>query len=155
MTFKLTPTRISKAKSKRKEKYAVSGVLDYLSLLVRCRIPIHFWVNEENPGINGKSHPKRGRASDVLGIHKGRLLCFELKTEAEYHRIINNWDKWKSGLGGQGSTVQHYLDQIRFVETINQHGGLAIFAWDWRQVRDRLIQEGIDTTGMIYAGEPK
>lgn len=155
MTFKLTPSRVSKAKSTRKEKYGVLEVLNYLDLLVRQRIPIAYWVNEEHPGPGGRSHGRRKRASDILGIHKGRMLCFEMKTEKDYSLIINHWEQIKTNKGNQNEKYEHYRDQIEFIEMINAHGGLAMMAWDWKQVRDRLIQEGIDTTGMIYAGEGK
>lgn len=151
--FKLIAEKVSKAKSTRDEKYCVKDVLNYLDLLVRQRIPIAYWVNEEHPGPGNRSHPRRKRGSDIQGIYKGRSLCFEVKTEAEYHRIINNWDSYKANKGIQGERLEHFRDQIEYVEMINAHGGLAMFCWDWKQVRDRLIQEGIDTTGMIYAGQ--
>jgi hypothetical protein len=151
--FKLTPDKVSKAKSTRKEKYGVREVLNYLDLLVRQRVPIAYWVNEEFPGPYNRSHPRRKRASDIIGIFKGRLLCFEMKTEKDYHLIINHWEQIKINKGQQNEKYEHYRDQIEFIELVNLHGGLAMMAFDWRQVRDRLVQEGIDTTNMIIAGD--
>jgi hypothetical protein len=140
-------------KSTRVEKDEVRDTINYLDLLIRMRIPIAWWINEEHPGPGNRSHPRRKRGSDIAIICRGRCGWFEMKREKEYKFIMAHIPQLKANKGNQCRDYERYCDQIEFIEMIETNGGIAQFACSWKMVRDRLIKEGIDTTEMIYAGE--
>lgn len=149
----------------RLEKHEVSDVLHYLDLIFRLGTKLYFWINEEHPGTNGHSHPRRKRASDFLMIIPtaitqdmvgkviGRFGAIEMKQPKVHKFIEENYARLRDEQQNN-ETYLRYQDQIRFVDMINQAGGLAFFASSWANVRDKLKAEGVDKTNAIIAGDP-
>jgi hypothetical protein len=76
-------------------------ILDYLAYLPDCMA----WRNNQFH-VSGKSFSGMTGCSDIIGIYKGRFLAIEVKTS---EGILS-------------------IEQGRFLDKINDHGGIAIVA---------------------------
>jgi hypothetical protein len=146
--FKLKPQRESRAKTPDVPEYIQEAhTFNYINTLRTKGVVC--WKNEEflKPG---KRHDRPGNkfrmlASDILGVSligNGRAIAIEMKKKSEYDYIFKHYEILKNYLG-QDAKKTRYSRQIHFIEMMQKHGAIAMFAYVWTQVKERFESEGI------------
>jgi len=135
--------RLIKKPREIKESVYEAQTFNYLFTL-RSR-GVFVWKNDEFPHPTNRQSHLRGLALDIVGVIKsqgGRHMEIEMKRPDELAFILKHWDRMKAYIG-QNKKYQRFRKQIEHAEMVQAHGGIAMFASSWEQVRDRMVEEGV------------
>ena len=106
-----------------------------------------FWRNN-NAGIfdrkrNAYIRPSGKYAikgvSDILGVSRGRFIAIEVKTLVEfkwYEKFSQNMRGIK--VGELNKKQLHALNQINFLNKVNENGGIGFFSHSWEHTIKKM-----------------
>lgn len=110
------------------------------------------WLNELSlmPTYGGFRKPANARTADIIGcLRGGRMLAIECKRE-EYRDVVTLM--WQQTLAGNfrgrmsfrlksDKETKRALEQADNLKWLRDHGAWTMFAFSWRDVEGKLLED--------------
>ena len=128
----------------RSEKENQQEIRKYLNYIKAKHLRINQGYSFYSDGHGHKQYVQYGEegASDLIGIVEicgiGIGIAIETKTEKEYKRIINQYDKYRVGKFAKKDSRYRFQKQIQYIEDYKNKGAIGLFAFHWKQVHEAI-----------------